>query len=126
MLPIGAMLRPRPTITTRRPGNDRDEPRDPQQPNHPEQRHALANPGQIGQTDDQEVEEVPAAAEELLRAPAVRRDAHRDLEREQTEEDVVQNREQVAVLFVDRVIGFEPDDDGVRQNREHDRQLKGA
>ena len=75
-------------------GQDGDDSHHPQEADDPQERRVLADAGHERQRDHDEVEDVPAVLEEVLRPRAERGDADDQLDDEDPEEDVVERREQ--------------------------------
>ena len=100
MLNSGGRLRTTP-VTRIRVRQHAEDAHDPKQPHQAQQRRALAHARKERSRDDDEVEDVPAVAEEVLRTTAVRGDAEEQFDDEDAEENTVQQVERVAVVLDD-------------------------
>ena len=79
-------------------------------------------PGDERDRDDDEVEDVPAVAEEVPRPSPVGPDPEHELDDEDDEAEVVDEIELVAVPLVDSGVGLEPEHDGVDDDHDEDRR----
>ena len=93
-----------------------DDADDADEPRKPEQRRVLPQPRDERRADDDEVEDVPGIAEEVVGAAAVRGHAQRELGDEDAEEDLVQKVEEVTVLTGQALVGLQAEHDRVRQD----------
>ena len=103
-----------------------NDPHHSREAREPQQRRVLAEGGYEGRADHDQVEHVPAAAEEVLRAAAVRGEAEQQLGHEDAEEDVVQQLQRAAGVAVDLLVGLEPKDRGVGQDHQGDEVGEGV
>ena len=95
---------------------------DAQQSHQPQQRGVLADARHEARRDDDEVEDVPAAADELARAVGEGGHAQGELDHEEPEDDPVGKAQLAPDRGVDRLVGLEAERHGVdRDDREHQR-----
>ena len=116
------MLRQTPDSSTRRSGNRRTIRTTRARRAQPQERRRLPNAREEGDRDDDEVEDVPAVAEEVPRPAPVGADAERELDDEHDEAEVVDEIELFAVALVDSRIGLEPEHRRIRDDHDEDRR----
>jgi hypothetical protein len=100
-----------------------DQAHHSQQPRESQQGHVLAHTGDERQPDHREVEDVPAVAEEVLRAAAVSGNPDRQLDHEDAEEGVLE-RGQQRVHARAPVVRAHSKRDRVRDDHNRDEVLK--
>ena len=96
------------------------EAHDPRQPQEPQQLRLLAHAGNEDGTDDHEIEDVPAAPEEVGGVAAVRGEPQDQLDDEDGEAGLVEEEERVAPGGGDRRVGLESQHDGVEHDHRRD------
>ena len=94
MLPIGGSAPSHAADQHAQLGQDADQAHDPQQADQAQQGRVLAQAGQEGGADDDEVEDVPALLEEVLGPAAVGGDPDRELDHEDAQAGVVEHGQQ--------------------------------
>ena len=101
-------------------GEETHDSDDACEPGETKQRRGLADAGDERDGDHDEVEHVPAAAEELQGATSVGADPDRKLDHEDPEADVVDEVERLAEAILDPVVRLEPERDGVGEDHHQD------
>ena len=103
-------------------GEQADDPDDACQAREAQERRGLPDARDEGDRDDDEVEDVPAVAEEVPRPSPVGPDAEAELDDEHDEAEVVDESELVAVTLVDARVGLETEHRRVRDDHDEDRR----
>ena len=107
-------------------GQQAEHADDTQEPQDPQQRRVLAHARDEHGPDDDEVEDIPAVAEERERTGPAGDEPQQELHHEDGEEDLVQQLQLVAEPLLETVVGLETEHDGVRGDHAHDERREAV